>query len=371
MSWTAAVALALLCYTYFGYPALIAAMARLRPWRPRPDDGWEPTVSICVAAYNCESFIDAKLRSLVALEYPKEKLEFLVYSDGSTDATNEMVAAWGMTDPRVKLLSSEHRSGKPTALNRMSAAANGEVLVISDARQPLDRGALRALLCLLSAPGVSGVTGNLVLDGSAGSGMYWRYENWIRKQEARRGNLTGITGALSALRRSDFQPLAADLILDDAWICLHLRMSRGRVLLAEDAKVFDRAFDDEREFSRKVRTLAGNFQMFTRSPRLLLPLVNPSWLETVSHKVARLFCPWALFVLFFSSGLGSLGIGSHGSDKVALGAVFLAQIVFYALAAMGRLAGRFGILARTFVVMNAAAVIGLWRFVVGAQKITW
>jgi len=103
------------------------------------------------------------------------------------------VAAWAQRDPRIHLIRGETRQGKPTALNRMREQATGEVLVITDARQPVDAGALRALLSLLAAPEVGCVTGNLVLDGTEGSGVYWRYENWIRKQESRLGSVVGMT----------------------------------------------------------------------------------------------------------------------------------------------------------------------------------
>jgi cellulose synthase/poly-beta-1,6-N-acetylglucosamine synthase-like glycosyltransferase len=367
----AAVALSLLIYTYFGYPLLIGLLARLWPWRPRPVPGWEPTVSICVAAYNCEAYLDAKLASLLALDYSAEKLEILIFSDASSDGTDVAVSAWAQKDPRVHLLRGETRMGKPTALNRMRERATGEVLVITDARQPLDRSALRALLALLAVPQVGCVTGNLVLDGSAGSGMYWRYENWIRKQESRFGSVTGMTGPLSALRRCDLGPLPADLILDDVWIPMQLRLRRARVLFAENAIARDQAFSDEREFGRKTRTLAGNYQLFWRMPRLLLPFVNPSWFETISHKIARLICPWLLLALLLACSIGALGFESGGLERQTLCGLLVAQVGFYVLAALGRRSGRVGILARTFVVLNAAAVVGLWRFVAGRQKVTW
>ena len=147
-----AVALTLLLYTYVGYPLLIGLLARVFPWRPRPVPGWEPTVSICVAARNCEAFIDAKLDSLAALDYPADKIEILVYSDASNDGTDAIVTAWAAKDRRVHLFRGEARLGKPSGLNRMRERATGEVLVITDARQPLDRAALRALLGLLAVP---------------------------------------------------------------------------------------------------------------------------------------------------------------------------------------------------------------------------
>ena len=367
----AAGALILLAYTYFGYPLLLGLLARLFPWRPRPDPTWEPTVSLCVAAYNAEAYIEAKLQSLVGQVYPADKEEILVYSDGSTDGTESIVTAWARRDPRVHLIRGETRQGKPTALNRMREQATGEVLVITDARQSLDPGALRALLSLLAAPEVGCVTGNLVLDGAEGSGVYWRYENWIRKHESRFSSLVGVTGALAALRRRDLGPLAVDLVLDDMWIAMQTRLRRARVLLAEGAIVHDRSFSDGREFGRKARSLAGNYQLFSRMPRLLLPLVNPSWFETISHKITRLLCPWAMLALLLACAAGAIGPMSQELATATLRWLLLVQVVFYALAALGARAGRIGVLARTFVVLNAAALVGLWRFVAGRQKITW
>jgi len=367
----AAIALTLLTYTYFGYPLLIGLLARLFPWRPRPDPGWEPTVSVCVAAYNCEADLDAKLASLLALDYPADKTEILIYSDASTDGTDAIVTGRAANDPRVHLLRGEARMGKPTALNRMRERATGEVIVITDARQPLDRAALRALLALLAAPQVGCVTGNLVLEGSAGSGIYWRYENWIRKQESRFGSVTGMTGPLSALRRCDLGPLPADLILDDVWIPMQLRLRRARVLFAEDAIARDQAFSDDREFGRKTRTLAGNYQLFWRMPRLLMPFLNPSWFETISHKIARLLCPWLLVALLLACSIGVLELELGSLARPTLYGLLLAQIAFYALGVLGNRAGRLGTVARTFLVLNAAAVVGLGRFIAGSQRVTW
>lgn len=365
----ATLALAVLFYTYAGYPVLLALLRRVRPLHPRQDPTWAPTVTVCVAAFNAEATLEAKLASLTALDYPADSLDILVYSDGSTDRTDEIVSAWSARDPRVQLIRGLLRKGKPTAINSMAERARGEVLLLTDARQPVERGALRAMLALLADPSVGCVTGNLQLEGRAGSGVYWRYENWIRRNEARFRSVVGMTGPLSAMRRSDLVPLPSNLILDDVWIPMRLRLQGRRILFCEEALAFDRAFDDEREFARKVRTLAGNYQVFALMPALLVPFVNPSWFETWSHKIMRLFCPWALAVLFAACALG-VWRGGVGAAPV-LAALLAGQMLFYAGALAGSRLGRIGSVARTFVVLNAAAVVGLWRFLAGAQKVTW
>jgi biofilm PGA synthesis N-glycosyltransferase PgaC len=357
-------------YTYLGYPLILGLLARGRRHPARPDPTWEPRVTVCIAAYNAAAYLDRKLASVTALAYPEDKLEILVYSDGSTDLTEAIVAGWAARDRRVRLLDGNPRRGKPTALNAMRAQATGEVLLLTDTRQPVSPGALRALVTMLADPRVGAVSGNLVLDGPAGSGLYWKYENWIRRQEARFRSVVGMTGPLSILRRADLEPLAPDLILDDFWIPMRLRLQGRYVLFCEAAIAHDDAFEDDREFGRKTRTLAGNYQAFGRMPRLLLPFVNPSWFETVSHKILRLVCPWALVLLLAASAAALAGARPGPAAKL-LATLLVGQLVFYGLALLGARSGRIGRLARTFVVLNAAALVGLWRFMTGRQKITW
>ena len=150
---------------------------------------------------------------------------------------------------------------------------------------------------------------------------------------------------------------------------MRLRLQGRRILFCEEALAFDRAFDDEREFARKVRTLAGNYQLFALMPALLVPFVNPSWFETWSHKIMRLICPWALALLLVAC---ILGVWRDGTRAVPLLATLLGgQVLFYAGALAGSRGGRMGTVARTFVVLNSAAVVGLWRFLGGGQKVTW
>src|SRR5262249_9638022 len=137
-------------------------------------------------------------------------------------------------------------------------------------------------------------------------------------------------------------------------------------------RAFESALEDAEEFPRKVRTLAGNYQLFYQMPGLLLPFVNPTWFELVSHKLMRLVCPWAMLALFVASASTAAGFGiSSPIEADLLRALVVVQLGFYALALLGRGAGRLGALCRTFVVLNAAAVVGLWRFARGEQRVTW
>jgi cellulose synthase/poly-beta-1,6-N-acetylglucosamine synthase-like glycosyltransferase len=358
-----------LVYTYLGYPVLIALLARLRPLRVREDESFTPKVSVVIPVYNGAAYLDAKLASVLGLDWPAEALEVLIYSDGSSDDTAAIVRRWAARDRRVRLVEGRDRAGKPTGLNQLREAATGEVLFITDVRQPINPGALRAMVRRLADPQVGCVSGNLVLAGAAGSSAYWRYEKFVRRQEAHFRSIVGVSGSIVVLRKADLPPLPTDLILDDVFIPMRLRMQGRLVLFAAEAQAFDVAFEDDREFSRKVRTLAGNYQLFALLPGLLWPPANPSWWETISHKLLRLFCPYLLLACLL------LAIGALFADDLAerrLAAALVAgQVGFYLAAVAGKRLGKLGSLARTFVVMNAAAAMGLWRFLTHGQRVTW
>ncbi|HKY39150.1 MAG TPA: glycosyltransferase family 2 protein [Polyangiaceae bacterium] len=371
MTAAAVALLLLLLYTYAGYPLLIALWARLLPRGHAGRADFEPTVSVCMAVYNGAEHVSRKLASLQQLSYPADKLEILVYSDGSTDATESLLRELAASEPRLRLLTSAERLGKPAGLNRLRAEASGEVLLMTDVRQTLAPQSLRALLAPLADPEIGCVSGNLVLTGSTGAGAYWRYEQAIRCAEARLGNMLGVSGSLYALRREDLRELPTDLLLDDMFVPLELVRRRKRVVLSLEAQAYDEACSDEREFSRKVRTLAGNYQLLSKLPWLLLPGRNPVWFQLVSHKLLRLLCPWALLGLWAASVLLSLEPELPPLESWAWRGLLAAQLLLYVLAACGPRAGRVGSLARSFVVLNAAALVGLWRYLRGSQTVTW
>lgn len=374
MTIAAFAALAVLVYTYFVYPILIALCARMRPMQIRKDPGHTPMVSALIPVYNAEAYIAEKLESLLAQDYPPERFEILLLSDGSDDGSDELMASYAEKYPgRIRVFRSDERSGKPSALNRMRQEAKGEVLLMTDIRQPVNPRCLRELVTYFGDPEIGAVSGNLELKGGTGAGFYWKYEKWIRKSEGRFRSMVGVTGALYMVRKRDLIDIPLGMALDDMWVPMRLRLLGKRIAFAPEAIAWDQAFDDDREFGRKTRTLAGNYQLFGALPKLLLPFVNPSWFETFSHKILRLVCPWALIALLALCG-GALWQSDPAAGPweyrmlLVLGA---GQVAFYLLALAGRLAGKLGNIARTFVVLNAAAIVGLWRHLRRSQKITW
>ncbi|HVZ74039.1 MAG TPA: glycosyltransferase family 2 protein [Polyangia bacterium] len=377
MTVSAAIAVAaalVLVYTYVGYPIVIATLARLfpaPPLRARGGDEPAPRVSVLLPVYNGAKYLRAKLDSLLAQDYPAELVDILIYCDGCADdseAVARAIAAEPASGGRIRVIAAAQRRGKPAALNVLQKEATGELLLMNDVRQPFSPNAVRALAATFADPAIGCATGLLVLAGGAPSGAYWRYEAWIRRCESRFRGVVGMTGAIAMTRRADLVPLPEDLILDDVWIPARLALAGKRVVLVTEAEAFDTAFDDDAEFRRKVRTLAGNYQLFGLLPGLLSPAANPAWLELVSHKLLRLVAPWAMLVFAASSLTVASGDGAIAwLARLAVAA----QLGFYAAALAGKRGGKLAGVARTFVVLNAAAVVGLFKHVRGRQRVTW
>jgi len=360
----------LLGYTNVGYPVLLFAWAALRP-RPFRTGPAEPSVTLLIAAHNEAAGMDARLRNLLALDYPKRLLEIIVGLDGCTDATADRARAHERAGVRVVELAV--RRGKPSVLNALVSVAKGEIVVFADARQSFDPLALRALVAPFADPEVGAVTGDLVLtDGEGraldrGLGLYWRCEKAIRRNESRVGSVVGVTGAIYAVRRELFETMPFDTILDDVLVPMRIVRGGHRVVFEPQARAYDLApVSTAGEFARKVRTIAGNFQLFARE-HWLLGFTNPLWLQTLSHKALRLLTP-AFLVSALTANLLLL-------DRPVFRLFLLAQVVFYLAAVLGHMLRRVRIpgLAVPYVVcmLSCATAVAFVSYLAGSQEVTW
>jgi cellulose synthase/poly-beta-1,6-N-acetylglucosamine synthase-like glycosyltransferase len=327
-----------IAYVYAGYPLLLAGWSRVAaaPRRRRRDDAgrdW-PALSIVIAARNEAARLPARIANLLSLTYAGRR-EIIVVSDGSTDGTAAALAPFG---PEVRLIDVPP-GGKPLALNAGVAAATGDIVVFADARQVFAPQTLEALARNFDDPVIGGVTGELILDCEQenaadstigeGVGLYWKYEKWLRRRESAIWSTLGATGAIYALRRSLWTPLPVGTLIDDVLAPMRVVLGGRRIVFEEQAQAFDRTSPDgAAEARRKKRTLAGNYQILAQEPRLLVPFVNPVWLQYMSHKVGRLLVPWALVGALFASA-------ALAASSWFYAAAFAAQLAFYGLAVVG------------------------------------
>lgn len=362
-------------YVYIGYPLLIYLLSLFYK-KPLRGKYIYPTVSILVSVYNEEKNIETKIQSLIHLDYPGERFEILIGSDGSTDRTNEILKAYQPMSPsvhKIKVYFKPERQGKPGMLNLLAKEAKGEIIVFTDARQKLEKNALKELVKHFSDTKVGSVSAALFYEGEtenkagSGVGIYWRYEKFIRKSESRMGSMLGATGALYAIKKELFPQLPKNLILDDVYIPMKIIEKGYRAIFDSKAKVYDKVFKNPGdEFLRKTRTLAGNFQLFIYLRRLFNPFKGKISWQFFSHKFLRLMVPFLLVAVFISNFF----LNRNYFYNIFL----ILQIIFYSFALFGGIIkkrNKIFDIPYMFCVMNSAAVVGLFRFLTQKQGVLW
>jgi poly-beta-1,6-N-acetyl-D-glucosamine synthase len=370
MKWLFWLSLAVLAYTFGGY--VLWLWFRSLFWARRiRRDAIVPTVSVVIVVRNEENVLDEKLQNLFDLDYPEERLQVIVVSDGSTDNTEAILRKYA-ANPRVHALMNSLQQGKASGVNDAMAWATGEIIVFTDARQRIERTALRLLAENFADPEVGCVSGELMLGDPEsgevvkGTGLYWRIEKWIRELESSAGSVVGATGALYAVRRSLIPALPAGTILDDVYIPMFVARNGARVVFDGRARVWDAPdLGAHREFWRKVRTLSGNYQLLQIAPWLLVG-DNPMRFQFISHKLLRLLAPFALAAALISTVF---------LPAPLYRAALVCQILFYAMGLLGMLPGKKGPLTRTadaaytFVMLNVAALMAFGNFVTGRKEL--
>jgi cellulose synthase/poly-beta-1,6-N-acetylglucosamine synthase-like glycosyltransferase len=363
-----AVATAIVFYFLIGYPILLAISRRAAP-PVRKDPAFQPSFSILVAVHNGEEFLARKIESLLALEYPAELREILIVSDGSTDATDAIANAFA--NHGVRLLRVP-RGGKAAALNAGLAQASGDILFFTDVRQMLDAHALGHLAANFADPTVGAVTGELRLLNPARAGeqadleLYWRFEIWARSHHSRIDSIFSTTGCIYALRRSLASPLPPDTIADDGTFSLRAFFLGYRVIFDPAALAFDYPAAEGGEFRRRLRTLAGLWQLFVRLPQLFSSADRMRF-HFLSYKFGRLVLPWAILLIWGST----MALADSGWRNFLL----VDEATLVALAVFDRLVPRRFFLkritspARTFIAMNLAALLAVLVFFVPAETL--
>jgi cellulose synthase/poly-beta-1,6-N-acetylglucosamine synthase-like glycosyltransferase len=356
---------AVLSYVLVGYPLLAGLLARLRPRPVTTEPGFTPSVSLVIAALDEADAIDRKLANCLALDYPRELLEIVVVTDGSTDDTPEQAAR----HDGVVVLHDPVRRGKTAALTRGALASRGDVFVFTDANNLLLSSALRELVSPLADPSVGCVTGRKAIDDGSGrpldaaESLYWRYEAAIRRWESRWGSVSSVNGELLALRREAFAHLSSGTVNDDVELAIEAAIAGWRIAYAERAISLEAASATTGgESTRRSRIVAGRWVALRRLGRRLAR-ANPvlTW-QVLSHKALRLVLPVAATGL----ALGNLASVRRRSWTLPL---LVAQGAFYAAAAVGwrldrrRVRNLVTYVPYYFVRMNVATAVGLARAV--------
>ncbi len=371
------IALIGLAYPYAFYPLILGAVRRVvrlkrrSAWRGPMSDEQLPTVSIIIPVHNEEKVLEEKLRNTLALDYPASKREILIAFDGCTDQSVRIAMQFAAAG--VRTISSDVRRGKIFAMNLAARHAAGSILLFTDARAMIERGALRTLVTRFSEPEVGAVSGAIAVEKADDERMgptlrvYRRLENWIRSAESDIGSSIGATGALYAVRAILYQRVPEDTILDDLVVPLRL-LGRDYRTVFEVRSVCTLRASAASEFARKRRTLAGNYQALWRERGMMNPLSSRFWWQVLSHKAARLAAPFFLIVFWVSSLL---------ADGSLYDAAVAGQSAFYATAILGLGVGKAsGRLARLQVpyslcVLQAANLCGLLTFSFGRLDVRW
>jgi cellulose synthase/poly-beta-1,6-N-acetylglucosamine synthase-like glycosyltransferase len=371
-------------YAYFLYPLILFlcyAVAQLRSDlryllvrgdRRTPSLGAEglPGVSFIIPVYNEEQHLKNKLGNLQQLNYPRDKFQVVFVSDGSTDGTNEILQS--VTHDNVETYMLPTRTGKANALNHGVARARHDILIFSDGSTMFAPDAVQRLVRHFADGSVGAVCGALRFQASPESqqteGVYWKYESMLRLMEARLGATLTASGAIYAIRRNAFVPLAADTVLDDFVVPMNVRKMGYHVRYDPEAVATDVAASSVAgEFTRRVRLAVGSFRAFPDLARV--PLDRSTRLAFYSHKVLRWMVPWFLIALLASSA--SLIV--HPFYKVSL----IFQLAFYLWAGLGFLLRehvgriRFGLLGYFLFAMNLAFLVGFVRFLLNRKEVIW
>lgn len=368
---------ALIVYTYVLYPILLTIIVKLvgnkRQTKPfQEKDNW-PEVAVVIAAYNEEKVIKARIENLLGLDYPADKITYLVGSDGSQDNTNTILSSFD--DPRLQAHLFEINRGKASVLNNLMEMVTQPIVVFSDANTDFEPDAIKRLVAHFDDQAVGAVCGELNLFNPGNNdnkdGVYWRFEQFLKKQESKIDALLGANGAIYAIRSTLYQAIPSNTIVDDFLIVMNVAKLKHRIIYDTQALAHEEiAPNIAEESKRRIRIGTGNYQAFMRLLWALNPATGWRSFSYISHKVLRWFTPHFMVIALITNAL------LIGEPLYFLG--FLLQIAVYAAAHLGMKKTQQGqqlpsILAfiTFFVAMNFSLLQGFYRFAFKNVQGTW
>lgn len=355
-------------YTYAGYPLLLMLYSKGRHEENEDFQNhfFEPAISIIIPVYNEEKIIRNKIRNTLSLDYPKEKLEILIISDGSTDSTGEIIREY--EDEGVKLFEQPVRKGKASALNRCLQESKNEIVIFSDASIILEHNALRRLVRRFTAPEIGSVSGEDYISGeSGGEGIYGKYELFLRNLESRVGSIVGASGCFYAQRRSLCELFPEGMAPDFFSVLKTIEKGYRAVTEPEAKGVMKSVGNPQSEFGRKVRTFLRGITTLLHFQHLLNPFKYGVFsLQLISHKLMR-WSTGVFLILLFLSNLFIAGSTFYLT-------ILLLQVAFYALAFIGYLGLSRPFLFKVpffFSMVNLSALVAWFKYLSGHRQEIW
>lgn len=366
----------LILHTYIFYPIILFILPKRKRKMDTAAASPLPRVSILISVYNEERIVRQRIENLLALDYPRENVEILIGSDGSSDATNDIAHAFA--GQGVVLSAFSERRGKASVLNDLVQSSKNEILIFSDANTFYDPLVVQRMVRHFSDPSVGGVCGYLELrseehnSGGKGESFYWEYENAIKEMEGDVCTTFGATGAVYAIRRVLFVPLPTEMAINDDFMIPIKSVEQGfRIVYDKEVHAWEDATESaEKEFKRKIRIGAYNYHVLGQIIHLLNPKLGFIAFGLFSHKVIRWLVPFFMCVLFLLSVLLS--------DDMPIYRLFLwAQMAFYGAAVIGYVLDKLSYPVKVFtlpyyfVLANLGLLIGFFRYICKTQKPTW
>lgn len=377
------ICLLIIFYTFFGYGILLFAIIRLKRLFTKPfsftSGAYLPTVSLLIAAFNEEEIIEEKIKNCLSLDYPKEKLQIIFITDGSTDNTPKTVAQ----NKGVTLLHENIRAGKMAAIKRALPLINSEITVFTDANTLLNAAAIKELVKHYQNPKVGAVAGEkriMVAESAdasaAGEGFYWKYESTLKKWDYELYSNVGAAGELFSIKTALYPPVESDTIVDDHMIAM--RIAEKGYIIAYEPNAYaleTSSANTKEELKRKIRIAAGGIQSIFRLKKSANPFRNPILtFQYISHRVLRwTITPWLMiFVLFLN-----VAVSLQYAHLFLYQIILFLQLAFYVAAIIGAVLESKSIKIKVlfipfyFCMMNYATIAGTFRYFKGTQSAAW
>ena len=374
-------------YTYIGYALLLFLFYWLKKVNSKKkkniaEDKFEPEVCLFVTAFNEKDYIEQKVANSFALDYPKNKVQYLWITDGSDDGTPELLKNY----PELEVHHLPERRGKMHAMNRGMKFVKAPIIIFSDSNTVLGKQSIREIISQFKNPKVGCVAGEKRIvesetDAAAGAGerMYWKFESWVKNMDAGLNSAVGAVGELFAIRTELFEEVETDTILDDFIISLRIAQRGYKIAYTPNAFAEETAsLNVNEELKRKIRIAAGGIQSIVRLKGLLNPFKYGmlTW-QYISHKVLRwTIAPLSLFAVFVLNLFIVLNRGSWSAPEFYT-LFYYIQVLFYAFAIIGwhfenkKIRLKILFVPYYFVSINYAAIRGMIRFFIGNQSVNW